>query len=77
MVDIVYCMDIYKSVKISIGTVIKNRKLLKFFLDHLKTRKMYKHTVEKLHYLLKYVPDQYKTQQVCDKATLKNGGTLH
>ena len=77
MVDNVYCMDIYKSVKISIRTVIKNRKLLKIFFDHLKTRKTCKHTVEKLHYLLRYVPNQYKTQQVCDKATLKNRGTLH
>ena len=27
-------------------------------------------------YLLSYVPDQYKTQQMCDKATPENAGTI-
>ena len=29
-----------------------------------------------LPYLLRYVPDRSKSQQMCDKATLENGGTL-
>ena len=37
---------------------------------------MCKHAVEKLLFLIRYVPDQYKTQQMCDKATLENSGTL-
>ena len=67
MVDI---MDIYKSLDISIGTVMKNPKMLKFLPDYRKTKKIYKHVVKKLPYLLRYVPDQYKTQQICDKAIL-------
>ena len=55
-------MGTYKSVKISIGTVMINSKRLKFVPDHLKTRKMCKHAVKQLPYLLIYVPDQYKTQ---------------
>ena len=34
---------------------------------------MFKHAVKKLPYLLRYVPDRCKTQQMFDKATLKNG----
>ena len=45
MVDIEYSMDIYKSVKISIGTVMKNPEMLKFVPDHLETKKMWKHAV--------------------------------
>ena len=37
-----YNMDIYKSVKISIGEVMKNPKMLKFIPDYLKTEKMCK-----------------------------------
>ena len=43
-------MDIYKSVKISTGTVMKNLKI--FVPDHLKTKKMSKHAVKKISYLL-------------------------
>ena len=50
--------------------------MLKFVLDHLRTKKMCKHAVKKLSFLLRYVPDQYKTQQMCDKAVLENGETL-
>ena len=60
MVDIV---DVYKSLNVSIGTVMKNPEILKFVPDHLKTTKMCKRAVKKLPYLLRYVPDQYKTQQ--------------
>ena len=51
-------MDIYKSVKISIGTVMKNPKTLKLVLDHLKTEKMNKHAIKKLPLLTRYVSDQ-------------------
>ena len=50
-------MDIYKSLNISIGIVIKNPEMLKLVPDHLKT----KHALKKLPYLSKYVPDKYKT----------------
>ena len=69
-------MDIYKSLNISIGTVMKNLEMLQFVADHLKTKTMCKHAVKKLPYLLRYVPDQYKTPQICNKAILENGGTL-
>ena len=36
MVDI---LDIYKSLNISIGTIMKNPEMLKFVPDHLKTKK--------------------------------------
>ena len=48
MVDCKYTMDIYKSVKIGIGTVIKKSEMLKFFPDHLRTKKMSKHAVKKI-----------------------------
>ena len=48
MVDSEYSMDIYKSLNISIVTVIKNPEILKFVLDHLKSKKMCKHAVKKL-----------------------------
>ena len=56
MIDSDYSTDIYKSVKISIGTV-----MVKVVPDHLKTKKMYKHAVKKLLFVIRYVPDQYKT----------------
>ena len=69
-------MDIYKSLKLSIGAVVKNPEMLKFIPDHLETRKMCKYTVKKLPFVIRYVPDQNKAQQTCDKPILKNGGTL-
>ena len=54
MVDII---DVYKSLNISIGTVMKNLEMLKFVPDHFKTIKMCKHAVKKIVYLLKYIPD--------------------
>ena len=76
MVDNEYSMDIYKSVKISIGTVIRNPEMLKFVPDHLKAKKINKHAVKKLPFLIRSDPDQCKTHQMCDKAILENGGTL-
>ena len=72
----VYIIDVYKSLNISVGTVMKNPEMLKFVPDHLKTKTMCKHAVKKLPYLLRYIFDQYKTQQMCEKAILENGGTL-
>ena len=46
MVGSKYSIDIYKSVKISIEAVMRNPELLKFVLDHLKTKKMCKHAVK-------------------------------
>ena len=69
-------MDIYKSLKLSIGAVVKNPEMLKFIPDHLETEKMCKYTVKKLPFLIRYVRGQNKAQQTCDKPILKNGGTL-
>ena len=44
-------MDIYKSLNINIGTVMKNPEMLKFVSDHLKLKQC-KDTVKKLPYLL-------------------------
>ena len=57
-------MNIFKSVKISIGTGMKNPELLKFVADHLKTKKMCTYAVKKLPFVIRYIPDQYRTQQM-------------
>ena len=77
MVDCEYVMDIYKSVKISIGTVMRNPEVKKVIPYHLKTKKIYNHAYKKLILLIRYVPDQYKTQQICVEAILENGETLN
>ena len=64
-------INIYKSLNISIRTVMKNPEMLKFVPDYLKTKKMYKHTVKRLPYLLRCFLNQYKIQQMCDKAMRK------
>ena len=46
MVGSGYSMDIYKSAKIKMGTVMQNPEMLKFVPDHLKTKKMCKHEVK-------------------------------
>ena len=75
-------MDIYKSLDISNGTVMKNPEMLKFISDHLKTKKMCKHAVENyvIHYdillinilenggTLRSVPGCHKNQKMCNKA---------
>ena len=70
MVDSECDIDIYKSVKISIGVVIRNSEILKFVFDHLKTKKMLKHLVKILPFVIWYVPDRCKTRQMCDEAFL-------
>ena len=58
----IYIMKVYKSLNISIVTVMKNSEMVKFVPDHLKTKKLCKHAVKKLPYVLKYVPDQCSSQ---------------
>ena len=41
-------MDVFKSLDISIGTVMKNPEMIKLGPDHLKTKKMCKHAIKKL-----------------------------
>ena len=50
MVDSEYIVNIYKSVKISIGKVVKNPEMLQFIPDPLKTKSMCKLAVK--NYLL-------------------------
>ena len=47
MVDII---DVYKSLNISTGTLMKNPEMSKFVPYHLKTKKICKHAVKKLSY---------------------------
>ena len=68
----VYSIDIYKSLSIDTGTVMKNLEIIKFIHDHLKTKKMRKHAVKKLHYLLRYVPNRYMIRQMYNEAVLEN-----
>ena len=75
MVDNEYSLDNHKSLKISIGSIIKNPEMLRFVPDHLKTKKMCKQ-VKKLPFVIRYVPDRYKTQEMYDKAILENGEIL-
>ena len=53
MVDSEFSMGIYKSVKISIGTVMRNPETLKIVYDHLKTIKMCKHAVKKFPFIIR------------------------
>ena len=65
-----------KYLKISIGTIIKNLKVLRLVPDHLKTKEICNNAVTKLRFIFRYVPDQYKTREMYDKVILENGGTL-
>ena len=49
-----------KYLEIHVGAIIKNPDVLRLVLDHLKTKKMFKHAIKKLLHVVKYVPDQYK-----------------
>ena len=48
MVDSKDSPDNYKTLKISIGTLIKYSEMIKFVPDHLKTKKVCKRAVKKL-----------------------------
>ena len=76
MVDSEYSPNNYKSLKISIGVVIKHPEMLRYIPDHLKTKNVCKNAVKKLPFLIECVPDQCKTQEMCDKVILENGETL-
>ena len=56
-VDSEYNTNIYKSVKISIGTVITNPEMIKLVFDHFITKKMCKHVVKELSFVIRYVFD--------------------
>ena len=47
----------YKTLKIRIGTTIKNSEMLGFVPDHLKTKKMCKTSVRKFSFIIKYILD--------------------
>ena len=70
---LIIVMEINKSVKLSIGTVMNNPEMLKFVPDHLKTKKMCKHAVKKLPFVIRYLPDQYKNSA---NSILEHGGTF-
>ena len=55
MVNSEYSMDNHKSLKISIRSIVKNPKILKFV-----PKKMCELAVKKLPFVIRYVPDQYK-----------------
>ena len=50
--------DNCKTLKISIGTIIKNPEMLKFVPDHLKTKKMCKNAIKKLPSVTWHVLDR-------------------
>ena len=74
MVDCEYSIDIYKSVKTSIGTIMRNLEMLNFFLIIWKLKKCV--SIQLKNYLCLYVPYQYKTQQMCHNTTLEKDGAL-
>ena len=76
MVDSKSSANNYESSKMSIGTIIKNPKMLKLVFDHIKTKSMCKHAATKLRLIIGYVPGQYKSQQMCDNVILENGVTI-
>ena len=65
-----------KSLRTSIGAIIKNSEMLRFVPDHLKTKKMCKHVIKKLPFVTRYVPNQFKGQQMHDIIFLENGVML-
>ena len=60
MVGSEYSMENYQSSKLSIGTAMKNPKMLNVFPDSLRNKKEMCNN----------------TQQMCDQASFENGGTL-
>ena len=69
-------MDIYQSVT-SIESIIRNPEFLKFIPHHIKTKSCVSMQLKKSPFLIRHVSDKYKTQQICDKAILKNCETLN
>ena len=56
MVDSESSTDNYKTLKISIGIVIKYQEMLRFVPDHLKAKNICKHAVEK-SFVIRHVPN--------------------
>ena len=50
----VHVTNVYESLNISIGTIMKNPEMLKLVPDSRETKKMCKHAVKKFPYLLRY-----------------------
>ena len=48
-----YSTNIFKSLNFSIGIVMRNPEMLKFNLNHLKTKKICKHAVKNLPFQIK------------------------
>ena len=46
-----------KTLKICIGTIIKNSEILRFVPDHFKTKKMCKNAAKKCPFIIKYIPN--------------------
>ena len=57
MVDSEYYMDIYKFVKINIGSVMINPEMLKLIPNHFKPKKLCKNADAKLPFVIQYVPN--------------------
>ena len=51
--QMVNIMDIYKSLNVSVGTVMKNPEMLKFVPDHFKTIKMCMNAVKRINLSIK------------------------
>ena len=66
----------YKSLKISIGSIIKNPEMQRFVPYHLENQKICKRAVKELLFVVRYVPGRYKIHEMCDKAFLEKGETL-
>ena len=65
-------MKIYKSLTISIGTVMKNPEMLKFVPD----QEMCNKAVDNYPHTLRFVPECYKTQVMCDKVVNTYSSTI-
>ena len=57
MIGSEYRVNNYMYLKISIGAITKNPKVLRFVPNHLKTTKMCTLAVKKLPFVIRYVPD--------------------
>ena len=51
--------------------VEKGSEMLKFFLNHFKTRDMHQEALERFLFAFSCVPDQYMTQQMCESVILE------
>ena len=52
---------------------MRNKVMLRPFLDVLKAKKICKHSVKRFPFLIHYVPDRYKAQRMWDKIILEKG----